>query len=118
MSVGAYNYYILQYSEALSREFSDEQPLDRYTLYRRLNRIKNETAFKLQNFANVRGNPIFEKYRQKLSEFIRLKEQMISEINRAKSMNYHQGHAESLRQRELKKGFNPENVEPLKAIFT
>lgn len=43
---------------------------------------------------------------------------MISEINRAKSINYHQGHAESLRQRELKKGFNPENVEPLKAIFT
>jgi hypothetical protein len=41
LSVGAYNYYILQYSEALQEEFKSEEPLDKYTLYKKLSKIKN-----------------------------------------------------------------------------
>lgn len=40
LSVGYYNYYIIKYSEELQKEFEDEKPCDKYTLYKKMSSVK------------------------------------------------------------------------------
>lgn len=40
LSTGYYNFYMKKYSEELSKEFADEQPTDKYTLYKRLSKVR------------------------------------------------------------------------------
>lgn len=42
---------------------------------------------------------------------------MIAEINRVKSVNQNQTNAQTVRQREFRKGFNPEDITPLKNLL-
>lgn len=40
LSVGYYNYYIKKYSEELQNEFQDEEPCDKYSLYKKLTKVR------------------------------------------------------------------------------
>ena len=40
LSVGYYNFYMKKYFEELQAEFGDEKPCDKYTLYKRLTKVR------------------------------------------------------------------------------
>jgi hypothetical protein len=44
LSVGYYNKYLKLYSEELEREFAEEDPYDKYTLYKKLSKIKRKVS--------------------------------------------------------------------------
>lgn len=77
LSVGYYNYFIKKYAEELQREFADEEPCDKYTLYKRLARVRRNIHKKVEGFGSLAGDPTFEKYREKLDEKIVSKERVI-----------------------------------------
>lgn len=86
LSVGYYNYYIKKYSEELQKEFADEEPCDKYTLYKRLSKVRRNVDKKVEGFNTIAGDPTFEKYKEKLQEKINSKEKIIQEINKKKSI--------------------------------
>lgn len=40
LAVGYYNNYLKSYSEELEKELANEEPCDKYTMYKKLNKIK------------------------------------------------------------------------------
>jgi hypothetical protein len=38
--VGYYNFYVTKYAEELEKEFGDEKPSDKYTLYKKLTSVR------------------------------------------------------------------------------
>lgn len=43
LSVGFYNFYLKCYSDELRKEFESEKPCDKYTVYKKLSRIRRNT---------------------------------------------------------------------------
>lgn len=42
LSIGFYNFYLKSYSEELEKEFQNEKPCDKYTIYKRLSNLKRK----------------------------------------------------------------------------